>query len=793
MDDLHRLLKATFGHVSFRDGQEEVVRAVAAGEDTLVVMPTGAGKSLCYQLPALAIDGATLVVSPLIALMKDQVDSLQARGIAATCINSSVSPADRRDRIQGLIQGRWKLVYVAPERFTPRFLDQIRDASIGLLAIDEAHCVSEWGHDFRPDYLRLGSVRKQLGEPPTVALTATATPEVQRDIVRLVGIDGGRRFVRGFDRKNISLTVHECSGGPQKLSMLPELLQGGPALVYCATRKNVEKVVRSLRDAGIQAGMYHGGMEHQDRVQVQDAFMGGRVPVVVATNAFGMGVDKADIRCIVHYDIPGSVEAYYQEIGRAGRDGRPARAVLLFHPSDRRIQEFFVRSAHPEPEFVETIYQALHETWRQQGGEDPLVEAHRERLGALLPSEAGGHWAASACIRVLERQGWLRRVSARERDGSVELLTAPGAPPRGLVGRVYDLIHERLGAYPGESWMFQPSQLCRELQVDRAQLLGALRGLESRGIIRYQAPNQAGAVELVRPRQPLELDREALAHRRRFDLQKVERMVGYVHAACRRHYLLAYFGEKPSYQRCGSCDACRAGKLAAQNAESLDPQQLQAMRGVLACVQRLKGDYTPSMVARVLTGSSDRAVRALKLDRVVTYGLLSTWTVAEVEALIEALGHAGLLERSFVTRRIQGTERTYAVIGLTDAGQQQVLGRGTPPALDLPGAVVSALQRQAGKAPRASAGRGRRAAAPQPSGQVSDDLISYLSDVRRQLAQAADVPAYVVASNRTLRDIAARRPDSRQAMMGVHGMGPQRFQRFGQPLLDAVRAWGEGG
>jgi len=790
MDPLHRSLKATFGHAGFRDGQEEVVRTVASGEDALVVMPTGAGKSLCYQLPALVREGATLVVSPLIALMKDQVDSLQERGVAATCINSSISPAERRDRIQGLIDGRWKLVYVAPERFSPRFLERIRGADISLLAIDEAHCVSEWGHDFRPDYLRLGAVRKQLGEPPTVALTATATPEVQRDIVRLVGLDGCRRFVRGFDRKNIGLEVHECSGGPHKLSLLPALVSPGPALVYCATRKNVEKVVRSLRDAGVQAGMYHGGMEHEDRVRVQDAFMGGRLPVVVATNAFGMGVDKADIRCIVHYDIPGSVEAYYQEIGRAGRDGAPARAVLLFHPSDRRIQEFFVRSAHPEPQLVETIYGALLQTWRQAGGEDPVVEAHRERLGAQLPSDAGGHWAASACIRVLERQGWLRRVAARERQGSVELLSTPGTPPRGLVGKVFAAIEQRLGAYPGESWFIQPAQLCRELSCDRAQLLAALRGLETRGFIAYQAPNQAGAVELLKPRQPLELDHEALAHRRRFDLKKVERMVGYVHAACRRHYLLSYFGENPPYQRCGACDACRSGKRAAQAASELDPEQQQAVRGVLACVQRLKGDYTPSMVARVLTGSSDRAVRALKLDRLVTHGLLSSWSQAEVEALIEALVHAELLERSYVTRPVQGTKRTYAVVSLTDAGHQHILGRGAPPELLLPGAVAAALDRQARKAGRSRPGP---TTAPAAAPQVSDDLVSYLRDVRRQLAQAADVPAYVVASNRTLRDIAARRPDSRESMLAVHGMGPSRFQRFGQPLLDAVQAWGGGG
>ncbi len=391
---------------------------------------------------------------------------------------------------------------------------------------------------------------------------------------------------------------------------------------------------------------------------------------------------------------------------------------------------------------------------------------------------------------MLERQGWLRRVSSRERLGSVRLLAAPPQPPRGTVGRVYAAVHQRLGSHPDESWMLRPDQLCRELDIDRQQLLAALRGLEARGVLSYDAPNQVGAVELLRPRQPLELDVQALEERRQFDLQKVERMVGYVHAPCRRTYLLTYFGESPRQARCGACDACRAGKAPAQASANLEPAQLQALRGVLACVQRLQGDYTPSMVARVLTGSNDRAVRALRLDRLVTHGLLSSWTIGEVEALIEALVHAGLLERRFVTRPVQGTKRTYAVVGLSDAGHQQVLGRGGPPELELPGAVVAALQRATpSRAPARRASSG--SSSPEPV-QVSEDLLSYLQDVRRQLADAADVPAYVVASNRTLRDIAAQRPSSQHDMLRVHGMGPKRFQRFGRPLLDAVQAWSGG-
>lgn len=785
MDDLHRLLKATFGHAGFRSGQEEVVRTVAKGDDCLVVMPTGAGKSLCYQLPAMARSGTTLVVSPLIALMKDQVDALQARGIAATCINSSIAPSERQQRMKGLLEGRWKLVYVAPERFTPAFLGRIRGAPIGLLAIDEAHCVSEWGHDFRPDYLRLGRVREQLGSPPTVALTATATPQVQGDIVRLVGISGCRRFVRGFDRRNIALDVHPCGNAQQKLAWLPRLLPEGSALVYCATRRNVERVVRSLREAGVGAGMYHGGMDHPDRVRVQDAFMQGRVPVVVATNAFGMGVDKADIRAIVHYDIPGSVEAYYQEVGRAGRDGRPAQATLLYQPSDRRIQEFFVRSAHPDAALVERVYEQLLAAWNAQPGGDTLVDAPRERLAACLPSDAGGEHAASACLRVLERQGWLRRVSSRERPGSVQLCRVPAAPPRGLAGRVFEVVVARLSDHPGESWVLQPTRICRDLGIDRHQLLAALRGLEGRGLLSYAAPRQVGAVQLLRPRHPLELDRQALDHRRQFDLDKVERMVGYVHASCRRHYLLSYFGENPPFERCGSCDACRSGKTRPVASSGPGAEQLRALRGLLACVQRLEGQYTPTMVAKVLTGSQERAVRSLRLDRLVTHGLLSSWTVTQVEALVEAAVHGGLLERRHVTRPVQGRARTYAVVGITDAGRALISSadaQGTP---ELSQAVLQALG--PARAPGARAQAAPSAAPPLPA--ASRDLLHHLQQLRRQIARDADVPAYVVASNRTLDDIAARRPDTRQAMLAVHGMGPKRFQRFGQQLLEAVRSW----
>ncbi|MFN7143600.1 MAG: RecQ family ATP-dependent DNA helicase [Myxococcota bacterium] len=284
--NLDRILRDRFGHPGFRPGQAEIVEHVVERGDALVVMPTGAGKSICYQLPALALGGVAVVVSPLIALMKDQVDGLRAHGIRATLINSTLAPEARRERLREVQRGAWELVFVAPERLTPRFCQELRAADVRLLAVDEAHCLSQWGHDFRPDYLRLGAVRRDLGNPRTIALTATATPAVQDDIVKSLWLglppeEALRRFVRGFDRTNLGMEVMEVAGPREKDALLPALVLPGPTLVYCATRKNVERAALALQNAGIAAGIYHGGLDMEDRTRVQDDFMAGRRRVVV--------------------------------------------------------------------------------------------------------------------------------------------------------------------------------------------------------------------------------------------------------------------------------------------------------------------------------------------------------------------------------------------------------------------------------------------------------------------------------------------------------------------------------
>jgi len=345
-------LRNRFGHAQFRDGQQPIVEAVLDGRDVLAVMPTGSGKSVCYQLPALILPGTTLVVSPLISLMKDQVDELNRRGIASAAIHSMLPPGTKQEIEAAACSGRLRLLYVAPERLaSTAFMTLLEQLHVARFVVDEAHCVSQWGHDFRPDYRRLRAAAERCrradgvgGRPPIAAFTATATPEVREDITAMLGLAEPRVLVAGFDRPNIFLRVTPVADEFAKDAMLPSLVRGRRALVYAATRKTAETAARVLDGAGIAASAYHAGVKDDQRTRVQDEFASGSLRVVCATNAFGMGIDRPDVDAVVHYAIPGSLEAYYQEVGRAGRDGRRATATLLWDRADVSTRVFLIDS-----------------------------------------------------------------------------------------------------------------------------------------------------------------------------------------------------------------------------------------------------------------------------------------------------------------------------------------------------------------------------------------------------------------------------------------------------------------
>lgn len=714
-----------FGFTDFREGQADVIHSVLEGRDSVVVMPTGGGKSLCYQLPAVMMDGLTLVVSPLIALMKDQVDSLTAMNIPATFINSSLTYPELSERLAGVRRGRYKLVYVAPERFrNEMFTRAIANTKVSLFAVDEAHCISHWGHDFRPDYLRLGAATERLGKPQIVALTATATAQVRDDIVKQLGLRQPRIFVAGFDRPNLALKVLHTAGEKEKIETIARTMREamGSGIIYSATRKGVEQLSTSLKMSRLKVEPYHAGMSDQERTRAQDRFMDGEVGAIVATNAFGMGIDKPDIRFVVHYHIPGSIEAYYQEVGRAGRDGLPADCLLLFNYADTRTQQFFIEGNHPPPELIADVYNLIASFGA------PRIELAPREISYNLGIK--NEMAITSALTVLEKAGHIERG----RSSDAAIVAVLKRPVEAALDAVEDasvgsrLLRELVFGFDlndRESSEFNMDEIAVSSHLSTGQVRHWLNRLAAMEIISYRSVFRGKGIHLLdeQPARTLRIDRKELAARAAAEQWKLRKMIDYCYYQnCLRRFILGYFGDRKRVDRCSTCSSCesaaahrppvaaatamtrhspalermiveqaptgpelrsilRASKASpthevAQVAQRrpLCNDELIIVKKILSCVARMNDRFGKGTVAAVLRGSKSKQILENRLDRLSTYGLLGHISSNQINTFIRVLVDADCIEVR------QGP---YPTVRLTDFGRAVMQGKADV-MLDLP-------------------------------------------------------------------------------------------------------------
>lgn len=682
------ILNEYFGYDTFRSGQQEIIQSIVSGKDTLVIMPTGGGKSLCYQIPALMMDGTALIISPLIALMKDQVDTLTAKHIPAALINSTVSMHDQQIIARDIVQGRIKLLYISPERLqNPQFMSFLKSIHISFIAVDEAHCISEWGHDFRPAYTSITNIFKELGrKPPIIALTATATPEVQEDIIQQLDLNFPFVHVGGFFRKNLHYQVIAVDKKARYLiAYLNELLQkdySGAIIVYCGSRKRVEEYALALQQNSIPVLAYHAGLPDAQRQRIQETFLREESPILIATNAFGMGVDKSNVRTVIHCDITLTLESYYQESGRAGRDGKDSQCIVLYHPKDRELMDFFLSCTYPSKQDIISVYNVLYAQTPQYGYLTQPILLSPEQIGNACGIHA---IQVQTILGILERKTILSNAGNKKSNSMIRII----AEQEELKERITKMNDHDRGIMMALLRMLGPESLLRSVPFDIEKIIRthhlqkvyvqeALRRFEHSGLITISQSSIHAGIMLLQQRLPpneIPIDFAALQQRHEHAVDKLQAVIAYMETVqCKQRYLLDYFRDvSTDMQTCGTCSSCTI--MEHLPFEEINDRESFIRHSLLLQIFELNGYFgRKTILSCILGDDSDTNVKKYQLHISKVYGRLRGYAFYAVRDALESL-----IQEEYV----ESSQGDYPVISIKEKGRKSLKETITPLQLKL--------------------------------------------------------------------------------------------------------------